>query len=297
LYNEIGELFEKDFVGNSFANRIGKGTHKGVEKLKEYLKEVDPHAYFLKLDVKSFFCSINKDILFRIVSKKIIGADKSVGWKKDILWLSQKIIFHDPTQNYTFKGDKKLKQLIPKEKSLFYSGGKGLPIGNLTSQFFANSYLDHLDKFVYSLGHKYYIRYVDDFIILGRKKIINDVPKIRQFLQEKLNLRVNSRKIRFQPIQRGIDFLGYFVKPDYTLVKRKIVNNLKRKIYFYNKRAAFEKINKDDANKILAVINSYFGHFRHASSFQLRKHICDDCLGKIRFNLLPASNFISVKIN
>lgn len=131
LYNEIRELFEKDFIDNSYANRTGKGTHKGVEKIKEYLKADCTH--FLKLDIKSFFCSINKDILYDIVQKKIWGSDKSYGWKHDVDWLCKKIVYHDPAKNYLFKGSWKTKALIPRDKSLFYSNGKGLPIGNLTS--------------------------------------------------------------------------------------------------------------------------------------------------------------------
>jgi len=264
LYSEIKDLFEKDFIDNSFANRIDKGTHKGVEILKEYLKEVEPNSYYLKLDIKSFFCSINKDILFKIISKKIIESNKSVGWKKDVLWLTQKIIYHDPTKNYFFKGDERLKILIPKEKSLFYSNGKGLPIGNLTSQFFANAYLDQLDKYIYSLGHKYYVRYVDDFIILGGKEMVTEIPIIRQFLKEKLDLQLSEKKIKFQQIERGIDFLGYYIKPDYILVRRKIVSRFKDKMY---------RLENPKTKDLLSIVNSYFGHFIHASSFRLRKTI------------------------
>lgn len=284
LYNEIKALFEKDFIENSFANRVNKGTHKGVEKLKEYLKATDRKDYFLKLDIKSFFCSINKDILFGIVGRKISEADKSIGWKKDVLWLAQKIIFHDPTKNYIFKGDERAKRLIPKEKSLFYSNGKGLPIGNLTSQFFANAYLDQLDKFIYSLGHKYYVRYVDDFIILGGKEIIREVPRIKEFLQEKLDLKISEKKIKFQQIQKGIDFLGYYIKPDYVLVRRKIVGRLKDKIY---------RSEETNNKKILAIANSYFGHFIHANSFRLRKTIYEKYF---KTNFIPKKDYYSLKI-
>lgn len=85
LYNEIYYLFEGDFIDNSFANRIGKGTHKGVKTLKEYLELISKDSYFLKLDVRSFFCSIDKDILFKIVFDKIIGADRPNFWKEDIV--------------------------------------------------------------------------------------------------------------------------------------------------------------------------------------------------------------------
>jgi len=284
LYNEISEFFEADFIENSFANRIDKGTHKGVEVLKKYLKEVPPDTYYLKLDIKSFFCSINKDILYKIVYDKVKELPKSYGWKKDILWLCEKIIYHDPAKNYLFKGNWKLKSLIPREKSLFYSKGKGLPIGNLTSQFFANVYLDQLDKFVYSLDHKYYIRYVDDFIILGGKNIYSEIDKIRRFLTEKLDLKLSEKKIKFQQINKGIDFLGYFIKPDYILVRRKVICRLKNKMY---------KLKDPTLKELLATANSYFGHFIHANSYKLRKMIYEKYF---RDNFTAKKQYNSIKI-
>ena len=265
LCNEIYELFEKDFIENSFANRVDKGTHKGVQKLKEYLKEKCKSSNYLKLDIKSFFCSINKDILYKIVYEKIIKADKPDCWKKEILWLCKMIIYHDPTTNYIFRGDGRLKSLIPKEKSLFYSNGKGLPIGNLTSQFFANVYLDKLDHFIYSLGFKYYVRYVDDFIVLGDRKILYELPKIKAFLKEKLDLKLSEKKVVFQSTKIGIDFLGYYIKPSHILVRRKVVARFRSKLNF---------LDFADAKKTLATINSYFGHFSHADSYKLRKYSC-----------------------
>lgn len=285
LYKEVKDLFEMDFIENSFANRIGKGTHKGVEKIKEYLKVPDVGGYYLKLDIKSFFCSINKNILYKIVAEKIQNAPKSYGWKKDILWLVEKIIFHDPANNYIFRGDWNMKALIPKEKSLFYSNGKGLPIGNLTSQFFANAYLDQLDKFIYSLGHKYYVRYVDDFIILGDKNIYGEIEKIRTFLKDKLDLKLSDKKIKFQQINKGIDFLGYFIKPDYVLVRRKVIGRLKDKMY---------RLADPSLKELLATANSYFGHFIHANSFRLRKAIYEKYF---REKFKPTKEYNSIKIN
>lgn len=264
IYNEIRDLFDANFIDNTFANRIGKGTHKGVEKLQEYLKEVSPDTYFLKLDIKSFFCSINKDSLYDIVAEKINSTDKSIGWKKDILWIMRKVIFHNPTENCNFKGRVELRGLVPRDKSLFHSNGKGLPIGNLTSQFFANAYLDRLDKFVYSLGHKYYVRYVDDFIILGDKNLIKEADRIKEFLKNNLDLKMHDRKIKFQQVSRGIDFLGYFIKPDYTLVRRKVVSRFKDKMY---------RLENPNLKDLLATANSYFGHFVHANSYRLRKAV------------------------
>lgn len=285
LCNEIYELFEKDFIENSFANRLGKGTHKGVEKLKEYLKK--DCAYFLKLDIKSFFCSINKDILYKIVSEKVDKSDEPDYWKKEILWLGEKIIYHDPTKNYIFKGNVKLKKLIPEEKSLFCSNGKGLPIGNLTSQFFANVYLDKLDQFIYLQGCKYYVRYVDDFVILGDKSTISAIEKIKEFLEDNLDLEISERKIKFQPVQRGIDFLGYYIKPKYSLVRRKVVARFKRKLY---------NLKNQSVKEILPAINSYYGHFIHADSYNLKRHIYNNLPDKIKNVLMPEMEYNYLKI-
>ena len=167
-----------------------------------------------------------------------------------------------PDNKLYFQGDVKLKKLIPKEKSLFYSNGKGLPIGNLTSQFFANVYLDKLDQFIYSLGFKYYVRYVDDFIILGDRKIIYELPKIKEFLKKELDLKISEKKIVFQSTKVGIDFLGYYIKPSHTLVRRKVVSRFRSKLNY---------LDFEDTKKALATINSYFGHFSHADSYKLRK--------------------------
>jgi len=284
LYNEVKKIFDEGFVENSFANRIGKGTHKGVDKIKEYLMEVSPDTYYLKLDIRSFFCSINKDILYNIVAEKIKNAPKSYGWKKDILWLSNKIIYHDPAKDCHFRGRIELRGLIPKEKSLFHSNSKGLPIGNLTSQFFANVYLDQLDKFIYSLGYKYYVRYVDDFIVLGDREIIQDVPKIKEFLEKRLDLKMHDKKIKFQQVSKGIDFLGYFIKPDYVLVRRKVVGRFKDKMY---------RLENPTIKELLATANSYFGHFIHANSYKLRKALYEKYF---RDNFTAKKQYKSIKI-
>ncbi len=273
LYNEIEELFEKDFIENSFANRKGKGTHKALGKLKQYLKEAEKNSFFLKLDVRSFFCSINKDILFEIISNRINNCNKSNCWKKEVLWLVKKIIYHNPTRSYIYKGKKENKKLIPKEKSLFFSKGKGLPIGNLTSQLFANIYLNCLDYFIIKkLKIKRYIRYVDDLLILG-KRLAEFIGPINYFLRNGLDLEIKKSKTVLQPVNKGIDFLGYFVKPDYILVRRKIVKRFKNRMYKIN-------IGKEvlSFKKILAIKNSYFSHFKHAFSFNLREKDC--CLLK-----------------
>ena len=294
LYNEINHYFEKDFIENSFACREDKGTHLAVEQLKNYLKEIDK-GFFLKLDIRSFFCSINKDILYRLILRKIAQINKLPSWKREVLWLCQKIIFHDPTQNCIFKGGPSERKFIPKEKSLFFSQGKGLPIGNLTSQFFANIYLNELDRFaVQNLKCQYYIRYVDDLVLLdkNKEKLKLLILSINEFLKTELDLELRLSKTKLQSIDKGISFLGYFIKPRYTLVRQKVVSRLKDRLYKLNK----DRTETKDLKEVLSMINSYYGHFSHAFSFNLRKNIYENHLGKLREKFLPKLNYSYLKI-
>jgi len=176
---------------------------------------------------------------------------------------------------------------VPPHKSLFNNPAhKGLPIGNLTSQFFANVYLNELDQFVkHNLKAKYYLRYTDDFILLSRDKgeLLLWRGEIEKFLLEKLNLELNTKRERLRLISDGIDFLGYIVRPDYLLARRRVVNNCKQKL-----RAIEEKLyNVERANQALPLLefppeivqetkdcfSSYSAHFAAAGSRRLVESI------------------------
>ena len=139
------------------------------------------------------------------------------GYPKTKACLAKIIIFQDPIHPLPiFTGNKKLLSLVPKEKSLFYTPkDKGLPIGSFTSQFFANIYLNELDQFVkHRLKAKFYIRYVDDFILLAneREQLIGWMREIEEFLKIRLEFRLHPKRRKLQPISNGIDFLGYIVR-------------------------------------------------------------------------------------
>ncbi len=174
LVSEIEPYFERAFIYNSFACRKGKGTHKAVKNLYRSLNKVTKNqtrkAFYGQFDIQSFFTTIDKQVLYEAIKPKIIKLKKHRVWKDEILYLLKIIIFHNPVDNYVVKGRKELFKELPPQKSLFYvQRNKGLPIGNLTSQFFANVYLDSLDQFIKrSLKVKYYFRYVDDFVLLSR---------------------------------------------------------------------------------------------------------------------------------
>jgi len=297
LIGEIENIGEREFIFDSFACRKNKGTHLTIERLKNFIRKATKNyrekTNYLQLDISGFFIGINHQILYSLFKKMIIKQNQSYQWKQDILWLAKIIIFHQPTKNYILKDDSDLLKLIPFRKSLFNApAGNGLAIGNYSSQFFANLYLNELDQFIKrKLKCEYYVRYVDDFIILNksREKLKCWKNEIDYFLKEKLGLELNPRKTKLQLINKGIDFLGYFVKPNYALVRKKVVKRLKNKLYNYN-------IDNIDSDKFLAIINSYYGHFRHANSFNLRKNIYENFLGCFKKYFLCEHRYMSLSI-
>lgn len=269
LVEQLERIWEPEFIHDSFACRINKGTHKAVKRLQTFLRRITlnghARAYFLQLDIKDFFPSIDKQILFNILTRKVSAPD--------ILWLAREVLFWDCTQSYTLRGPESAIKNIPPNKSLFGKENKrGLPIGNLTSQFFANVYLNELDQFVkHALRAPYYVRYVDDFVLLSkdRDELILWRSKIDQFVRERLNIQLHPARRKLLPVSNGVDFLGYIIRHNYILARRRVVNNLKAKI------KAFKQSKVKDWNKFKDMIASYLGHLKHANSFKLQKKILE----------------------
>lgn len=271
IYNQLAPLWEKIFIGQSFACRPEKGTHRAAKVLQSYSRKITrngkKHAYYLKMDIRNFFMSINKAILYRMLCKKCQD--------EDLTWLLQVIIFHDPTTDYELRSSKRLQTKIPRQKSLFYAMEDcGLPIGNLTSQFFANVYLNALDQFVkHVLKCRFYVRYVDDFILLSTSKeqLILWQQQIVQFLADQLQLEINPDVTKIDSVFNGVDFVGFIVRPFYKLCRRRVIGNLKTKLQRFSEMLAHDDQEKiiwhydtEILEKLLATINSYLGHFGHA---------------------------------
>lgn len=282
LIREIEKIGENKLIFDTFSCRKGKGTHFAIKRLRSFIKKATKNhtkeAFYIQMDISGFFMAIDHNILYSIFEKIILKQKKPQAWKNDILWLAKTIIFAKPTEDYIIKSPPSLFDVLPKRKSLFYSAlNKGLPIGNYSSQFFANLYLDKLDQFIKrEIKCKYYVRYVDDFILLGKNKneLAAAEERVDYFLRNNLGLRLNHKKTRFNSINRGIEFLGYFVKPGCILVKQKLVKNIKKKIY---EMKPLQENN--NPNKIVSALNSYYGHFNHAFTFNLRKSIFENCMG------------------
>jgi len=283
LVDYLEKIWEPKFIHDSYACRKNKGIHAGVTRLRSFVQKVTKngsrHAFYLQLDIKNFFMSINKDILYDLIAAKVKDGK--------ILNLASKLIFHDCTEDYVLKGDRDYLKKIPHQKSLFFTDKeKGLPIGNLTSQFFANLYLDRLDQFVkHSLKCRYYLRYCDDFVLLSdnRDELLKWKDEIETFLSEKLKLELNEKRQSLQPVSNGINFLGYVVRKDYVLVRRRVVNNLRGKLLSFEKiliikeKPPYIKVVYDyeKLEKLRSTLASYFGHFKWANTFRLKKSLLE----------------------
>ncbi len=230
LVAHLERTWERRFIHDSLACRKGKGTHAGVERLRSFARKVTANAtrpaWYLQLDVRGFFITLNRRILW----------DRLAAVEHDpaVLWLLRLILFHEPTDNCQFRGARRSAfERLPEHKTLFRaSAGCGLPIGNLTSQFGANVYLDALDQFVkHELKARYYVRYCDDMVLLSADaaELAGWERAIGRFLDERLQLSLNDRR-KLRPVSDGIDFLGYIVRPDYLLVRRRVVGALRERL-------------------------------------------------------------------
>lgn len=232
LCGYLEPIFERYFIYDSWACRAGKGTHGAMLRVKKFANaqaiQDSESGYYLKMDIKSFFTTIDQNILYELIAKRINN--------EEILWLSRNVIFHDCAHDIPPKIQSKptLFDKLPRDKSLFtVERGKGLPIGNLTSQFFANVYLNELDNYVkHVLKSKYYVRYVDDILILSTNKneLLSAKQQINEFVANALKLTVHPAKQYIGLVANGIDFVGYIVRPDYVLVRKRIINDWKRGI-------------------------------------------------------------------
>jgi retron-type reverse transcriptase len=298
IYNRLTPIFHPAFITTSFACIPGRGSIEASNQLWQGMRSItenwQKNSYFLKADVRSFFVSIHKPTLFSILEKKIqLKIPSSVPW---LLNLIEQVLFHDPKLNCFCKSKPSAFERVPKHKSLFHiEKDKGLPIGNLTSQFFANVYLNELDQFVkHHLQAKYYYRYVDDFVLLNDSpQILNDqYKKIDEFLSEKLKLDLHPFKKQIGRISHGVDFVGFIHKPYRRYLRNRTVNKMKSAI----DTRGFVDINKYEATGLCRSLNSYFGLLRVGSHYNLRKKMGAKVKIATENRVGPSQNFIKVRI-
>jgi RNA-directed DNA polymerase len=271
IYNRLAPRFYPSFIRNSFACIPGRGVLDGSDHLWSGMRSITENwrkgAYYLQGDVRNFFVSIDKNVLFELLEPRLIEP-----WLKDLV---RQVVFHDPRTNCFLKSKREVFDRVPRHKSLWNTDAtKGLPIGNLTSQFFANVYLDALDQFVkHEIRAKYYYRYVDDWVILHEDpaQLNRHFDAIDEFLREKLRLELHPFKKRIAPIHQGVDFIGFIHKPFHRLVRPRTASKMVSLVHQWKKNP--HGFHGRHLQALRNSINSYLGIVRWASSYRLREHV------------------------
>ncbi len=256
LCNTIEPVFEKIFIHDSYANRKDKGTHAALERFDYFKRKVShngkllPNArdnnmvygYILKADIKHYFDSVDHEVMMHIISKKVRD--------EKVLCLAKKIL-----DNHYCK-----------------TPGKGMPIGNLTSQFFANVYLNELDYFVkHKLKAKYYIRYVDDFVTLHESKETLEFCKLQisDFLKS-IKLELHPQKSKVISLHKGVNLLGFRVFYNYKLPKKSNIRRMEHKI---NRFAGMYRKGTMSKEEILEKTKGWEAYAVHGDTYKLRKRM------------------------
>lgn len=244
--NIIAFPFEKQFIHDSYANQKGKGTIKAIKRYEVFARKATKNytkqAYYFKADIAKYFASINHGILLNILERRI-KEKKTIGLINKIL------------KNY----DK-----------------KGMPLGNLTSQFFANVYLHQLDFFIkHRLKVKYYLRYVDDFAILHENKGLLQWYKFRieDFLQQNLKLVIHPQKCHIKRVKQGITFLGFRIYKKHKRLARKNMKKWQRDWKRLQKEYKEEKITYD---KLYEKVEGWCAFAKQANTYKKRQNVAKE---------------------
>jgi len=262
LYNRYADHFYRRFIHDSYACIPEKGTLRAANRVQHFIRSATKNhtqpAWFLKADIANFFVSINKQILDELLMKHITHP----WW----VWLTRLILHKDPRDNVYIKSDAALLSKVPPHKSLLNATtGFGLPIGNLSSQFFANVYLDALDQYAkHTLKLRHYARYVDDIVVIGDSgsELNKAYEKMSAFAETDLAVKFHPNKKEINRVDAGVNFVGYVIKPWCKYVRRSTIDNM-------YKRTAVQT----DFESLRATANSYFGMLRNANAYGERKRV------------------------
>jgi len=236
IYRVLYPFFDKTFIADSYSCRVNKGTHKAIDRFRKFAYQVSKNhtrtAWVLKCDIRKFFASIDQEVMLKMIKGYIPDAD--------IIALLTEIV------------------------GSFYSTekGKGLPLGNLTSQLLINIYMNKFDQFMkHKIKAKYYIRYADDFVILSddKQSLVDMLPKIKDFLEKELNLHLHPKKVSITTVASGVDFLGWVLFPDHRVVRT------------ITKQRMFRGIERRKGKP--ETIQSYLGLVSHGNAKKLKSEI------------------------
>ena len=297
IINKLLPLLEKEFIHDSYSCREGKGVQYGVKRVADFVRlcseNYSEDCYILKMDIQSFFMSIDKKLLFAKL-KKFINQKYQAADKKLLIDLVQKVVCACPEKNCCIKGSRTNWNGLPPSKSLFtVAAQKGLPIGNLTSQVFANFYLTAFDKFVKNMcGVEFYGRYVDDFVIVHKSKefLLRLIPRLKAFIRQELLLNLHPKKIYLQHYSKGVKFIGAVIKPGRQYIGNRTKGNFFDKLRFFNNEALHnENFVCENAEHFAACVNSYLGFMVHYSSFKIRRRMLCENIAPAWFKVINIS--------
>ena len=271
IYKHLNPFYDKMFIEDSYACRIGKGSHKAVKKMQYWLRQVDRKPgkwYYLKLDISKYFYRVDHAVLLEILSRRIKD--------EKLMKLLDRIINCEET-NFGLPPE-----VSPSEcPTAEWLSNVGMPIGNLTSQLFANIYLNELDQYCkHVLRLHYYIRYMDDIIILGndKKELLAIKEDIENFLNDVLHLSLN-KKTAIRPVSVGLEFVGYRLWATHKKLKKSSARRIIRSFKKVCEKTRTGEMSREQFGRVTA---SYKGVLDHCNSHGLKtrlnniyfKHYC-----------------------
>lgn len=296
------QLFERTFIADTYSCIEGRGTHYGVDRLRQHIRQASLNwtqpCYAMNLDIRGYFMHIDRKKLLEIATDSLVKmSSHKVGmtdavpipsgvlltpatrWTdiRDfslILWLTEQIIMLDPMENCIIVGDESDWDGMDKAKCMRYVlPGLGLPIGNLTSQLFSNVYLNPFDQFIKRIIRcEHYGRYVDDSAMIDADKewLLAQVIPIREFLKDELGLQLHMGKLHIRDVRQGVEFLGAFVKPYRDYISNKTLGRM---------RINLQQLDIRNEKHAEASINSYLGVLSHSASYNIKHSLFDDIDG------------------
>jgi len=257
LVNVIEPLFEPRFIGDSYANRVGKGTHRALDRCQQFARR---YHYVLQCDVRQFFPSVDHAILRAQLAHVI--SDEGVMWLVDQILASGAGILAGEYDMVWFPDDDLLAATHP----------RGLPIGNLTSQFWANVYLNGLDQFVKrTLRCRAYLRYVDDFLLFADDK--TGLHAWRWAIIKRLaglRLTLHENRAQVYPVTEGIPFLGFRIFPDHRRLKSRRGHAARRRLHALARQCVAGQM---DVTQLTAAVQGWVAHAAHGDTWGLRRSV------------------------
>lgn len=235
IYGQLYPFFDNTFIADSYSCRVHKGTHKALNRFQTLASKVSKNqtrtCWVLKCDIRKFFASINHEVLLELLNIYILD--------KDIMWLLEMVI----------------------SSFSFGEAGVGLPLGNLTSQLFCNVYMNQFDQFIkHKLKARHYVRYADDFAFLSsdREWLTNQMPKITEFLENRLKLSLHPDKVFIKTFASGVDFLGWVHFSDHRIFRTASKKRMRRRIAKHPTQE---------------TVQSYLGLLAHGNTHTLQQEV------------------------